>query len=57
MQAEAKILSAKLEEDRSEVKTTHVHLDKLNENLNELSNKLNTLRKETESKEKKEGKK
>ena len=53
--AESKALSAKLEEERSEVKTTSAHLDELSRQLSEISVRLESMRKDTELQEQKEG--
>ena len=53
---ESKTLSAKLDEERSEVTSTSSQLDELNKKLSDLSERLNSLRAETNTEEKKEGK-
>ena len=53
--AESKALSAKLEEERSEVKTTSAHLDELSGRLNEISARLEAMRTDTDLQEQKEG--
>ena len=53
---ESKVLSAKLDEERSEVTSTRSQLDELNKKLSDLSEQLNALRSDTNAQEKKEGK-
>lgn len=53
--AESKSLSARLEEERSKVQSTSTLLDKLNKNLSELSEKLETVRQDVSVEERKEG--